>query len=76
MLLADDHAIVRRGLRGLLESAGVSVVAEAADGLEAIRLRFNHVVTRPRHVRRSTVFAPLQASLACSGAFQIRETRQ
>lgn len=37
-ILADDHAIVRRGLRGLLESAGVSVVAEAADGLEAIRL--------------------------------------
>jgi DNA-binding NarL/FixJ family response regulator len=37
-LLADDHAIVRRGLRGLLEAAGISVVAEAADGLEAIRL--------------------------------------
>jgi DNA-binding NarL/FixJ family response regulator len=38
VLLADDHAIVRRGLRGLLESAGHSVVAEAADGLEAVRL--------------------------------------
>ena len=38
MLLADDHAIVRRGLRGLLESAGYAVVAEAADGLEAVRL--------------------------------------
>lgn len=37
-LLADDHSIVRRGLRGLLESAGVSVVGEAADGLEAVRL--------------------------------------
>ena len=41
-LLADDHAIVRRGLRGLLESAGVAVVAEAADGLEAIRLCEEH----------------------------------
>jgi DNA-binding NarL/FixJ family response regulator len=37
-LLADDHSIVRRGLRGLLESAGVAVVGEAADGLEAVRL--------------------------------------
>ncbi|HMF59941.1 MAG TPA: response regulator transcription factor [Vicinamibacterales bacterium] len=38
MLLADDHSIVRRGLRSLLEDAGVEVVAEAADGLEALRL--------------------------------------
>jgi DNA-binding NarL/FixJ family response regulator len=38
VLLADDHSIVRRGLRGLLDTAGLTVVAEAADGLEAIRL--------------------------------------
>jgi DNA-binding NarL/FixJ family response regulator len=38
VLLADDHAIVRRGLRGLIESAGLTVVAEAADGLDASRL--------------------------------------
>jgi two-component system, NarL family, response regulator NreC len=38
VLLADDHSIVRRGLRGLLESAGVTVAGEAADGLEAVRL--------------------------------------
>jgi DNA-binding NarL/FixJ family response regulator len=38
VLLADDHSIVRRGLRGLLESAGFSVVAEAEDGLQAVRL--------------------------------------
>lgn len=38
VLLADDHSIVRRGLRGLLESAGLNVVGEAADGLEAVRL--------------------------------------
>ena len=38
MLLADDHGIVRRGLRSLLEDADVSVVGEAADGLEAVRL--------------------------------------
>jgi DNA-binding NarL/FixJ family response regulator len=38
VLLADDHGIVRRGLKGLVEEAGLSVVGEAADGLEAIRL--------------------------------------
>jgi DNA-binding NarL/FixJ family response regulator len=39
VLLADDHGIVRRGLRTLLQTApGVSVVGEAANGLEALRL--------------------------------------
>jgi DNA-binding NarL/FixJ family response regulator len=43
VLLADDHAIVRRGLRTLLESEhGVTVVAEAADGLEALRACAEH----------------------------------
>ncbi len=41
-LLADDHSIVRRGLRSLLEEAGHSVVAEAADGLEAVQLAEEH----------------------------------
>lgn len=41
-LLADDHSIVRRGLRGLLETAGVTVIAEAGDGLEAVRLCEEH----------------------------------
>lgn len=39
VLLADDHAIVRRGLRSLLETEpGLQIVGEAADGLEAVRL--------------------------------------
>ncbi len=42
VLLADDHGIVRRGLRSLLEEAGYSVVGEAADGLDAIRLCEEH----------------------------------
>ena len=38
VLLADDHDIVRAGLRRLVEGAGdMAVVAEAADGREAIR---------------------------------------
>ena len=38
VLLADDHQIVREGLRGLLEKAGHEVVGEAADGREALKL--------------------------------------
>ena len=38
VLLADDHGIVRRGLRSLLESQpGIEVVGEASDGLEALK---------------------------------------
>jgi two-component system, NarL family, invasion response regulator UvrY len=38
VLLADDHAIVRAGLRRIVEESGdMEVVAEAADGQEAIR---------------------------------------
>lgn len=42
VLLADDHSIVRRGLRSLLEEAGHAVVAEASDGLEAVQLCEEH----------------------------------
>ncbi len=38
VLLADDHAVVREGLRVLLEREGFQVIAEASDGREAIRL--------------------------------------
>jgi DNA-binding NarL/FixJ family response regulator len=38
ILLADDHALVRRGLRLVLESEpDLEVVAEAGDGYEAVR---------------------------------------
>ncbi len=37
ILLADDHLIVRQGLKALLEREGFSVVAEVADGQDAIR---------------------------------------
>lgn len=37
ILLADDHTVMRRGLRLLLESQpGLSVVAEASDGKQAL----------------------------------------
>jgi DNA-binding NarL/FixJ family response regulator len=37
VLLADDHLIVRQGLRLLLEKEHIQVVGEAGDGHEAIR---------------------------------------
>jgi DNA-binding NarL/FixJ family response regulator len=36
VVLADDHQMMREGLRAVLERAGVEVVAEAADGHDAI----------------------------------------
>ncbi len=39
VVIADDHAIVRDGLRALISSeSGLSVVGEASDGEEAMRL--------------------------------------
>ncbi len=42
VMLADDHQILREGIRRGFESAGDTVVAEAADGEEAIRLAREH----------------------------------
>lgn len=38
VLLADDHQIVRQGLKSMLEHEGFRVVAEASDGREAVQL--------------------------------------
>src|SRR5712691_10673378 len=39
ILLADDHALVRRGLRLILDAQpDLEVVAEARDGAEAVKL--------------------------------------
>jgi len=38
VLLADDHTIVRQGLRVLLQREGFEVVGDAANGAEAVRL--------------------------------------
>jgi DNA-binding NarL/FixJ family response regulator len=45
ILLADDHALVRRGVRLILEGeADLTVVAEAGDGAEAVALAASHDV--------------------------------
>jgi DNA-binding NarL/FixJ family response regulator len=38
IIVADDHAVVRQGLRALLEREGFDVVGEAPNGPEAVRL--------------------------------------
>ena len=38
VLIADDHAIFRHGLKTLLQREGFTVCGEAADGLDAIKL--------------------------------------
>jgi DNA-binding NarL/FixJ family response regulator len=42
LLLADDHILVRQGLRSLLDREKIQVIAEAADGQEVIRLAEAH----------------------------------
>ena len=38
VLLAEDHALFRQGLRELLDAAGLAVIGEASDGVNAVRL--------------------------------------
>lgn len=43
IVLADDHAMVRKGLRLVLDAEpDLDVVAEAADGAEAVKLALEH----------------------------------
>ena len=42
VLIADDHALFRDGLRSLLEAHGITVVAEARTGREAVALAQQH----------------------------------
>ena len=52
ILLADDHTVVRTGLRMVLDAApDLEVVAEASDGIEAVEPRAARR-RRPRRARR------------------------
>jgi DNA-binding NarL/FixJ family response regulator len=68
VLLADDHALVRRGFRRLLEDdAALIVVGEASDGEEAIRLASElkpHVVVMDSAMPRTSGLAATRAILA------------
>lgn len=42
LLIADDHAVVRVGLRSIVKESNVEVVAEATNGAEALQLAIEH----------------------------------
>jgi len=42
VLLADDHTLIRQGLKSLLEREGIQVVGEAQDGHEVLQLAAKH----------------------------------
>lgn len=42
MLIADDHEVVRAGLKSLLQDTEVRIVAEAEDGNTALKLALKH----------------------------------
>jgi DNA-binding NarL/FixJ family response regulator len=54
VVIVDDHPVVRRGLRALLDTLeGIEVVGEAADGaaaLDEVRLHSPHVVLMDLHM--------------------------
>ncbi len=73
LLLADDHRLFRQGLRYICEAAGgMEIVAEAEDGLEAVRLaRETHpdiVLMDIQMPRLSGVEATRRIVEACPGA--------
>ena len=42
VVIADDQTLVRRGFRLILKAAGIDVVAEAADGEQAVAAAGEH----------------------------------
>lgn len=42
VVIADDQTLIRQGIRGLLEVAGIEVLAEAGDGAEAVAAVARH----------------------------------
>ena len=70
--IADDHPIFRDGLRRLLESEpGFEVVAEGADGIEALRLARD---VRP-HILLLDVAMPRMGGLETLAAPEMQTTR-
>ncbi|MXO58578.1 response regulator [Altererythrobacter salegens] len=43
LIIADDHAVVRRGIRQMITRQDIEIVAEASDGQTAVTLASEHV---------------------------------
>jgi two-component system nitrate/nitrite response regulator NarL len=61
VIVADDDAFARRLIKGALQNAGITVVAEAADGREAVELTLHY---RPDVVVMDVVMPELDGILA------------
>ncbi|HWL98815.1 MAG TPA: response regulator transcription factor [Nocardioidaceae bacterium] len=71
ILLADDHALVRRGVRLILDSEpGLQVVAEAEDGAEAV------AVARDREVDLAILDVAMPRMTGLQAAREISSRRQ
>ena len=68
VLLADNHVLVRQGLRALLEQHGLEIAGEASDGQEALKL----VATAPPDIALLDVSMPLLNGL--DAAREMRRT--
>jgi len=66
ILLADDHVLVRQGLKSLLEREGFQVVAEASDGQDAV----NHARSLQPDIAVLDISMPI-----CNGLEAAREIR-
>ncbi|MBI3838841.1 MAG: response regulator transcription factor, partial [Planctomycetia bacterium] len=42
LLVADDHEVVRTGLSSLLAGSEIKIIAEAANGAEALKMAVKH----------------------------------
>ncbi|MBV6433291.1 MAG: Oxygen regulatory protein NreC [Bryobacteraceae bacterium] len=89
VLVADDHGVVRKGLRFLIERQDdMEIVAEAADGREAVRLaeelnpkivvmdigmpRLNGIEAAAQIVRRNPDTAVIILSMHAEGSYLVR----
>jgi DNA-binding NarL/FixJ family response regulator len=71
ILVADDHEVVRAGLKALLSASDISVVAEAADGNTAFKLAKKY---RPDLVSLD-VRMPVCDGLTCLGRLKVELPR-
>ncbi|WP_027482574.1 response regulator [Deinococcus pimensis] len=68
VLLADDHALFRQGLRSLLESEGLRVIGEATNGREAVRYAAE---THPDVILMDIQMPELDGVKACQAILEI-----
>jgi DNA-binding NarL/FixJ family response regulator len=67
IVIADDHEIIRVGLKTLLRDSGIRIVAEASDGMAALKLVKKH---KPK-VALLDVRMPVLDGISCLGRIKL-----